>query len=176
MRWPNRAFGNIAVHSENGRFVVITTSLRSSGNDLEQQLRGCLRHRHVMQGHAGPANRPGPHHRDGHRVVSFPENAGKEERRQGMKQHESAPDPRSALRPKRVALRAPQGFAQTGDRELIHQGVGPNQSIERGQIKLTEPSIRNRRKPATITLDHRSPDRERPVEAPGSGLDFPAVQ
>src|SRR5258708_15029675 len=49
-----------------------------------------------------------------------------------------APAPRSALRPKRVTLRATQGFAPTGVRELIHQEVGPNQKIKRGQIKLTE--------------------------------------
>src|SRR6266404_903617 len=49
-----------------------------------------------------------------------------------------APAPRSALRPKRVTLRATQGFAPTVVRELIHQEVGPNQKIKRGQIKLTE--------------------------------------
>src|SRR6266404_655564 len=49
-----------------------------------------------------------------------------------------APAPRSALRPKRVTLRATQGFAPTGVRELIHQEVGPNGKIKRGQIKLTE--------------------------------------
>src|SRR5258708_38880388 len=49
-----------------------------------------------------------------------------------------APAPRSALRPKRVTLRATQGFATTGVRELIHQEVGPNQKIKRGQITLTE--------------------------------------
>jgi len=31
-------------------------------------------------------------------------------------------------------------FAPTGVRELIHQGVGPNEKIKRGQIKLTEPT------------------------------------
>src|SRR6266481_5391219 len=50
----------------------------------------------------------------------------------------NSPAPRSALRPKRVTLRATQGFAPTGVRELIHQEVGPNQKIKRGQIKLTE--------------------------------------
>ena len=49
--------------------------------------------------------------------------------------------PRSALRPKRVTLRATQGFAPTGVRELIHQEVGPNQKIKRGQIKLTESRV-----------------------------------
>ncbi len=49
-----------------------------------------------------------------------------------------SPAPRSALRPKRVTLRATQGFAPTGVRELIHQEVGPNGKIKRGQIKLTE--------------------------------------
>ncbi|MGA2099327.1 MAG: RHS repeat-associated core domain-containing protein, partial [Candidatus Acidiferrum sp.] len=38
----------------------------------------------------------------------------------------------------RVALRAPQGFAPAGGRERIHQKVGPNEAIKRGQIKLTE--------------------------------------
>src|SRR5258705_12830855 len=52
-----------------------------------------------------------------------------------------APAPRSALRPKRVTLRATQGFAPTGVRELIHQEVGPNQKIKRGQIKLTESTL-----------------------------------
>ena len=33
-----------------------------------------------------------------------------------------------------------QGFAPTRVRELIHQGMGPNEKIKRGQIKLTEPS------------------------------------
>src|SRR5260370_41971573 len=50
----------------------------------------------------------------------------------------NSPGPRSALRPKRVTLRATQGFAPTGVRELIHQEVGPNEKIKRGQIKLTE--------------------------------------
>ena len=50
----------------------------------------------------------------------------------------NSPAPRSALRPKRVTLRATQGFAPTGVRELIHQEVGPNGKIKRGQIKLTE--------------------------------------
>src|SRR5260370_30903453 len=50
----------------------------------------------------------------------------------------NSPAPRSALRPKRVSLRATQGFAPTGVRELIHQEVGPNGKIKRGQIKLTE--------------------------------------
>jgi hypothetical protein len=49
--------------------------------------------------------------------------------------------PRSALRPKRVTLRATQGFAPTGVRELIHQEVGPNEKIKRGQIKLTESTM-----------------------------------
>src|SRR5271167_1545912 len=40
--------------------------------------------------------------------------------------------------PKPVALRAPQGFAPAGGRERIHQRVGPNETIERGQIKLTK--------------------------------------
>src|SRR5258708_1012297 len=52
-----------------------------------------------------------------------------------------SPAPRSALRPKRVTLRATQGFAPTGVRELIHQEVGPNGKIKRGQIKLTESKI-----------------------------------
>jgi hypothetical protein len=46
--------------------------------------------------------------------------------------------PRPALRPNRVALRAPQGFAPAGGRERIRQKVGPNETIKRGQIKLTE--------------------------------------
>ena len=50
----------------------------------------------------------------------------------------NSPAPRSALHPKRVTLRATQGFAPTGVRELIHQEVGPNENIKRGQIKLTE--------------------------------------
>ena len=54
----------------------------------------------------------------------------------------NSPAPRSALRPKRVTLRATQGFAPTGVRELIHQEVGPNQKIKRGQIKLTESILR----------------------------------
>src|SRR5271167_3940372 len=44
--------------------------------------------------------------------------------------------------PKRVALRAPQGFAPAGGRERIHQRVGPNETIERGQIKLTKAPLR----------------------------------
>jgi len=51
--------------------------------------------------------------------------------------------PHSGLRfALRVTLRATQGFAPTGVRELIHQGVGPNEKIKRGQIKLTEPRHR----------------------------------
>ena len=38
----------------------------------------------VMQGDAGPVDGPGAHHRDGDGVVPVPENAGKEERWQGM--------------------------------------------------------------------------------------------
>jgi hypothetical protein len=53
----------------------------------------------------------------------------------------NSPGPRSALRPKRVTLRATQGFAPTGVRELIQQDVGPNEKIKRGQIKLTESKI-----------------------------------
>jgi len=56
----------------------------------------------------------------------------------------NSPGHRSALRPKRVTLRATQGFAATGVRELIYQEVGPNEKIKRGQIKLTE-SGRERR-------------------------------
>src|SRR5437667_6627933 len=52
----------------------------------------------------------------------------------------NSPATRSALRPKRVTLRATQGFAPTGLRELIYQEVGPNEKIKRGQIKLTESS------------------------------------
>jgi hypothetical protein len=37
---------------------------------------------------------------------------------------EILPHPGSALRPKRVALRAPQGFAPTWVREVIDQGGG----------------------------------------------------
>jgi hypothetical protein len=33
----------------------------------------------------------------------------------------------------RFALRAPQGFTPTGVRELIHQGVGPNEKIKRAK-------------------------------------------
>src|SRR5271167_3145141 len=43
--------------------------------------------------------------------------------------------------PKPVALRAPQGFAPAGGRERIHQRVGPNETIERGQIKLTKAPV-----------------------------------
>ena len=53
----------------------------------------------------------------------------------------NSPAPRSALRPKRVTLRATQGFAPTGVRELIHQEVGPNGKIKRGQIKLTKSAL-----------------------------------
>src|SRR5260370_28261429 len=56
----------------------------------------------------------------------------------GSRCFRNSPAPRSALRPKRVTLRATQGFAPTGMRELIHQEVGPNQKIKRRQIKLTE--------------------------------------
>src|SRR5258708_13418389 len=63
----------------------------------------------------------------------------------------NSPAPRSALRPKRVTLRATQGFAPTGVRELIHQEVGPNEKIKRGQIKLTERRIRRGQKPSAGT-------------------------
>ena len=50
------------------------------------------------------------------------------------------PAPRSALRPKRVALRAPQGFAPTGVREMIHPG-GQIEVSQGGQIRLTNRPI-----------------------------------
>jgi S-adenosylmethionine synthetase family protein len=42
----------------------------------------------------------------------------------------NSPAPQSALRPKRVTLRVTQGFAPTRVRELIHQGMGPNEKIK----------------------------------------------
>src|SRR5258708_5663006 len=64
----------------------------------------------VMQGDARPVDRSGAHHRDRERIVSVSKNAG-EKRRQ---QITLSLCPRPTLRPKRVALRAPQGFAPAG--------------------------------------------------------------
>ncbi len=64
---------------------------------------------------------------------------------------EILPHPGLRFAPKRVTLRATQGFAPTGVRELIHQEVGPNEKIKRGQIKLTEPRIRRGQKPSAGT-------------------------
>ena len=76
-----------------GRGAVISNHCRKSGESggdrhHESAVFRVDKHvseRTVMQSHAGPADRPGPHHRDGHGVVPFPQNAGKEERQQGMK-------------------------------------------------------------------------------------------
>ena len=59
------------------------------------------------------------------------------------------PAPRSALRPKRVALRAPQGFAPTGVREMIHPG-GQIEVSQGGQIRLTNRGTSLRRRPVVI--------------------------
>jgi hypothetical protein len=47
----NLAFGNVVVHSENGKFVVTIhrRSFRLSGNDLKHHLRGSFRHRHITR-------------------------------------------------------------------------------------------------------------------------------
>src|SRR5712691_7541760 len=90
----------------------------------------------VVQGDARPLDRSGAHHRDRERIVSVSKNAG-EKRRQQIK---LSLCPRPTLRPKRVALRAPQGFAPAGGRVMNHQRVGPKEKIKRGQIKLTEAS------------------------------------
>src|SRR5258708_38743011 len=90
--------------------------------------------REVMQGDARPLDRSGAHHRDRKRIVSVSKNAG-EKRWQQIK---LSLCPRPTLRPKRVALRAPQGFAPAGGRVMHHQRVGPKEKIKRGQIKLTE--------------------------------------
>lgn len=49
----------------------------------------------------------------------------------------TSPASRSTLRPKRAALRAPQGFAPPGMRELNYQGWA-KWVIKVGQIRLTE--------------------------------------
>src|SRR5258708_403026 len=90
--------------------------------------------RAAMQGDARPLDRSSAHHRDRERIVSVSKNAG-EKRRQQIK---LSLCPRPTLRPKRVALRAPQGSAPAGGRVMIHQRVGPKEKIKRGQIKLTE--------------------------------------
>jgi PHD/YefM family antitoxin component YafN of YafNO toxin-antitoxin module len=47
----NLAFGNVVVHSENGKFVVTIhrRSFRLSGNDLKHHLRGSFRYRHITR-------------------------------------------------------------------------------------------------------------------------------
>src|SRR5439155_17101279 len=73
----------------------------------------------------------------------------------------NSPATRSALRPKRVTLRATQGFAQTGLRELIYQEVGPNEKIKRGQIKLTESLVAAQQGGCRGRAEGRSPQRVR---------------
>jgi len=53
-----------------------------------------------------------------------------------------------------VALRAPQGFAPTSVREMTHRGVGPNETIKRVQIRLTEPSMKLATKLSLLREDH----------------------
>src|ERR1700675_3869024 len=95
--------------------------------------------REVVQGDARPLDRSGAHHRDRERIVSVSKNAG-EKRRQQIKLSLCS---RPTLRPKRVALRAPQDFAPAGGRVMHHQRVGPKEKIKRGQIKLTEAALSN---------------------------------
>src|ERR1700747_2016255 len=90
--------------------------------------------REVVQGDARPADRSGAHHRDRERIVSISKNAG-EKRRQQIR---LSLCPRPTLRPKRVALRAPQGFASAWGRVMNHQRVGQKEKIKRAQIKLRE--------------------------------------
>src|ERR1700675_3751128 len=112
--------------------------------------------REVVQGDARPLDRSGAHHRDRERIVSVSKNAG-EKRRQQIK---LSLCPRPTLRPKRVALRAPQGFAPAGDTVMNHPRVGPKEKIKRGQIKLTETVV-----PSTDFF-HRSSDWQTPNAAP----------
>jgi len=68
------------------------------------------------------------------------------EKKDGSKQDFTLP-PAPTLRPKRVALRAPQGFAPARGRVMNHHRVGPKEKIKWGQIKLTEASEYYLRKP-----------------------------
>src|SRR5437016_3204472 len=88
--------------------VIVTTNLPFSewNHDVSE--------REVMQGDARPLDRSGAHHRDRKRIVSVSKNAG-EKRWQQIK---LSLCPRPTLRPKRVALRAPQGFAPAGGRVM----------------------------------------------------------
>jgi len=99
-----------------GRGAVISNHCRKSGES------GGDRHhesavfrvdhdvskRTIVQGHAGPADRPGPHHRDGHGVVPFPQNTGKEERQQGMRRREGGAKNRGCYRSTELPIVVPR--------------------------------------------------------------------